>query len=189
MVIETLRDFPTPLQGDDGRIYTARACGRMRDDGLWEGWMEFDGGDIVRRTGRETTQPNHRDIDYWAAGLTDIYLEGALRRALRPSVRPPEIVATRPVFTGPALSATDPIELEPVLEPVLDPFTTYAAHGEDVLRRQLDALAPWHLRTIARAHGIVAGTAEAELMPKAELVESIVSAAQESVAPRAGVPW
>ena len=36
---------------------------------------------------RETTQPNRTDTLYWATGLTPIYLEGALQRALHPMVR------------------------------------------------------------------------------------------------------
>src|SRR5262245_1530581 len=34
------------------------------------------------QTARETTQPNLADLEYWATGLTPIYLEGALNRAL-----------------------------------------------------------------------------------------------------------
>ena len=36
------------------------------------------------RSGRETTQPNRQDTAYWATGLTPVYLEGALGRALNP---------------------------------------------------------------------------------------------------------
>ena len=32
-------------------------------------------------TGRETTQPNRTDTEYWATGLSEVYLEGALQRA------------------------------------------------------------------------------------------------------------
>ena len=83
---EVLIEFANEL-GDSGVVYEARACGRQRDDDLWEGWVEFEprGGGETVRTSRETTQPNEADLRYWATGLTGAYLEGALERALRPS--------------------------------------------------------------------------------------------------------
>jgi hypothetical protein len=80
---EVLLEFSNPVQGADGRVYTARAVGAEMADGLWHAWLEFspgDGRDIVA-TDRETTQPNRTDAAYWASGLTPIYLEGALIRA------------------------------------------------------------------------------------------------------------
>jgi len=32
-------------------------------------------------SGRETTQPNRKTLDYWAQGLSKVYLQGALARA------------------------------------------------------------------------------------------------------------
>jgi hypothetical protein len=81
---EMLLQFSMPVAGPDGRTYTARALGAEMADGLWHGWIEFSpegGGDAVA-TDRETTQPNRVDAVYWATGLTEIYLEGALTRAL-----------------------------------------------------------------------------------------------------------
>lgn len=100
---EVLIEFVNELE-DSGVHYEARACGRQRDDGLWEAWLEFEprgGGDAVR-TGRETTQPNEADLRYWATGLTGGYLEGALERALRPSppAKPRERVAAAPPRYG-----------------------------------------------------------------------------------------
>lgn len=83
MEAETLAEYPSSLVGDDGKPFLARACGRMRPDGLWEGWIEFihADGKVAARTERETTQPNHTDLAYWANGLTAVYLEGAFQRA------------------------------------------------------------------------------------------------------------
>jgi hypothetical protein len=66
---------------DDG--YAVRVRGRAREDGRWEGWLEFEPGRGGRalRTPRETTQPNRDALRYWATGLEPIYLEGALARA------------------------------------------------------------------------------------------------------------
>jgi hypothetical protein len=127
----------------------------MHDGGLWQGWIEFvpigDGGDPVR-SARETTQPNRQDTVYWATGLTPVYLQGALRRALHPMVRPAAPRPEPPIFGEPA---------EPVVtsgngvEAVLDPFSIYQK-GEPLLRRQLSALAGWHLVNIIRKYHLSA---------------------------------
>jgi len=76
-------ELAAALVDERGEHYHARACGHRREDGLWDGWLEFhhhDGKTIVR-TERETTQPNRADLEYWATGISPVYLEGALRRA------------------------------------------------------------------------------------------------------------
>ena len=142
---EVLVAFPEAVTSPDGKNYTARACGSEMPDGKWQGWIEFipigDGEPV--RSSRETTQPNRRDTEYWATGLTYVYLEGSLKRALKPLVRPiaPEIAP--PLFDGPAPTTAPP----PATESVLDPFSVYRK-GEALLRRQLSALAGWHLVNI-----------------------------------------
>jgi hypothetical protein len=51
---------------------------------MWDGWLVFFpvGGGRVIATDRETTQPSLAALTYWASGLTPVYLEGALVRAL-----------------------------------------------------------------------------------------------------------
>lgn len=72
---ETLRDL-------SGEEYTASTFGEERSDGNWEGWLEFrSASGLVRRTARETTQPNRGALEYWASGLENIYFEGAFLRA------------------------------------------------------------------------------------------------------------
>ena len=89
---EVLVQFTEPVIRTETEAYIARACGAEMPDGLWQGWIEFlpiADGEAVR-SGRETTQPNRADTLYWATGLTHIYLEGALQRAMNPLVlRPP----------------------------------------------------------------------------------------------------
>ena len=67
-----------------GGNYTAYVMGEEREDGTWEGWIEFGGwaGD-ERRTDRETTQPKREALQYWASGLEPVYLDGAFARASR----------------------------------------------------------------------------------------------------------
>jgi hypothetical protein len=91
-----VRELRDPVVTTDGVVYTVRVCGLQRADGLWEAWLEFDPDDgaPVLRTSRETTQPNLTDLVYWASGLTPVYLEGALQRALDNTVTPgPEAIA------------------------------------------------------------------------------------------------
>ena len=80
---EVLVKFTEPVRGSDGTLYSAQACGGIAEDGLWEGWIEFEGGGNAVRTGRETEQPNMADLTYWAQGLSMVYLEGALARATK----------------------------------------------------------------------------------------------------------
>ena len=85
---EVLSEFADVLIDEKGVEYHAHACGAEMPDGRWQGWVEFvplDGAPAIRSC-RETTQPNRKDALYWATGLTPVYLEGALRRALDPLV-------------------------------------------------------------------------------------------------------
>jgi hypothetical protein len=101
---EILVDFDVRVEGPDGRAYEPQACGRVRPDGLWEGWIEFAAPGHSLRTRRETTQPNRNDLMYWAEGLTQTYLEGALSRALTDEALPAHKAAraSEATFDGPA---------------------------------------------------------------------------------------
>jgi hypothetical protein len=72
----------TPIQ-IESTVYQAEVWGERRDDGLWQGWIEFvpSGEGPVLATGRETVQSNLEALTYWATGLEPVYLEGALVRA------------------------------------------------------------------------------------------------------------
>src|SRR6266576_2155198 len=103
---ETLLKYQHPVVGEDGTRYEARACGSPMPGGTWQGWIEFvpvNGGDPIRSP-RETTQPNRADTAYWATGLTGVYLEGALRRALEQPLGVPFLPPQPSVFPGPARS-------------------------------------------------------------------------------------
>ena len=148
---EVLVQFTDLVMGDDGESYIARACGAVAPDGMWHGWIEFVpvSGGTPLRSGRETTQPNRQDALYWASGLTPVYLEGALHRALKPLVRPLEAPVPQPAFDGPAPDILSP----PAGEGVLNPFSVYR-NGEVFLRRQLSALSGWHLVNILLAYNL-----------------------------------
>lgn len=178
---EVLVNYTEWVAAPDGGIYRAVACGREMSDGRWEGWLEFTpaGGGRSLRSARETTQPNRIDTEYWATGLTPVYLEGALDRALSPAPAPQVRPAPRPAFEGPRPPGGRPTATS---ESVLDPFSVYRK-GEDLLRRQLSAFADWHLVNILEAYGLSDETPEAlSRRSPSELIELIVS----GVRPTAG---
>jgi len=183
--------FDPPLRLTNGRGYTAQACGRERDDGRWEGWLEFvpDDGSVVLRSQRETTQRGLADLEYWSGGLTPVYLQGALDRALTPPPavdHQPQVAA---VYDEPAprssvvapitLGETTPVSAE--TEPALDPFTVYA-DGEDELARQLATLSPKELRTIVVAYNLAYSVSDLDALTVPELIAWIVGAVRERLA-------
>jgi len=180
---ETLVQFQKTVAAPDGTAYEARACGSPMSDGMWQGWIEFVPLDRSRpvRTPRETTQPNRTDTEYWATGLTYVYLEGALRRALAT----PTAIVTTPqepsVFDGPAPHAL-PVEVP--IESVLDPFSVYEK-GEALLRRQLGAFSSWHLVNIITAYRLSdKDVAVLNRLAAADLIEIIVSGVRSQLSPR-----
>jgi hypothetical protein len=175
---EVFVTFNDRIAAPDGTFFLARACGRPMADGRWEGWIEFeslDGAEVLR-SGRETTQPNRTDTAYWATGLTPVYLEGALERALHPlRVRTPR-APVAPAFDGPRPADE---EIPPPVDSVINPFSVYR-NGEAVLRRQLGALASWHLVNVIRDYELSERpVADLERATPDELIELIVTAVRE----------
>jgi hypothetical protein len=182
-VAEVLAEYPTPVAAENGQTYIARVVGAEADDGLWQGWIEFvplDVGGIPVRSPRETTQPNRRDTEYWATGLTPVYLEGALRRALNPLPARQIAPKPEPVYQEPApdFSEAPPAKTR---DSILNPFSVYHK-GEAHLRRQLGALSAWHLANIADAHELVEDPTVVDRLSQAELIELIVAGVKRRVA-------
>jgi hypothetical protein len=151
---QTLIKYETPVVHRGGHRYRAQACGRQQKTGMWEAWLEFvdmETGEVYRSE-RETTQPNRTDAEYWATGLSPVYLEGALDRILNPPL--PKVVETVPPphFDGPARRPRP--STVPSTDPVLDPFSVYEKNP-DVLAQQLTALRAFHLRQIIRHFDLV----------------------------------
>jgi hypothetical protein len=79
-----------PLLHYGGRTYRPRVYGEPQSDGRWGGWIVFfplDGTPAVA-TDRETTQSTFESLRMWAAGVTSVYREGALVRALQLAAEP-----------------------------------------------------------------------------------------------------
>lgn len=172
---EVLVEYSGVVLSAAGTRYLARACGAETDSGTWYGWLEFvepEGGETLR-SGRETTQPNRTDTVYWATGLTTVYLEGGLARALR-LAKPVRRETDPSPFKAPTEPAPDFVEpAQP--ESILNPFSVYRK-GEALLRRQLAALSAWHLTNIIHAHGL-SDEPEAVLnaTPVGDLIDIIVN--------------
>ena len=169
---EVLAEYGDIVIGGNGKRYAARACGASVASGQWQGWLEFvetETGEVLR-SGRETTQPNRVDTVYWATGLTPVYLEGALERALHPLTRPIARAAPPPAFDGPAPDSVP----APMVESILNPFSVYRK-GETLLRRQLAAFSVWHLVNIVRDYQLSdLPAARLNAMSDDELVDLIV---------------
>ncbi len=79
-------NLPHSIQRN-GRTFRISVIGMERDDGTWEGRLQFSDGDRPVTTEQETSQPSRDALEYWATGLEEIYFEGALRRAIETSRR------------------------------------------------------------------------------------------------------
>ena len=174
----------SPLRLPDGRTYTAQACGREREDGMWEGWFEFvahDGSGVLRSE-RETSQPNLADLEYWATGITPLYLEGALERTLTPPAVVVEGPIAEPVYDEPAPPKQPVTVPAPEPAPVMNPFSIYAT-GEALLQQQLAVLPAWRLRAMILAHDIAdPAVVDLDALTTAELIELIMVAARRRFA-------
>lgn len=182
---EVLVSFEHPIRDDHGE-YHARAVGRPADDGMWEGWIEFtavDGTSEVHVTGIESRQPEREHLQYWATGLTPIFLEGALHRARRPvnvRVRPVEVPnSTAPKPRDQVVTRVMP----PGPEPVLDPFDI-GGRSLDILRQELGALNRPRLVNIIAAFDLNASGEDLAWMSDRQLIQFIVTAVEAQIALR-----
>lgn len=93
-----LQQFDTPVADAEGAQYNVLLYARDRVADTWQAWLVFERMPAAARfeTDVETTQPNAEAVLYWATGLTDAYLEGALTRALQPRRSAPPPVVKQP---------------------------------------------------------------------------------------------
>ena len=195
--------FDEPIAAPSGKTYFAQAVGKEVDGGLWDGWLEFQGaedGVDALASGRETTQPNRKNLEYWSQGLTKVYLEGALDRAIslaEPPRERPQMEVEPSRFAEPASGGSTPFSSRSPVTPhaILDPFQVYS-QGEEVLRRELHALTRHHVECIASANAIrISSPGGVNTASRADIIEAIVDearrgsvrAAPDSGEERAGV--
>ena len=182
---EILVAFDHPVRDQLGE-YHARAVGRLADDGMWEGWIEFtpvDGRNEVLVTGAESRQPERNHLEYWATGLSPVFLEGALERARRPvtmRVRSIEVpLSDGPKPRDPVVSRVTPLGPEPVL----DPFEI-GARSLDLLHQELGALNRPRLVNIIAAFLLNPGKEDLSWMTDRQLTQFIVTAVEAQLALR-----
>jgi len=183
---EVLVSFDEPIRDAIG-TYRAQAVGRFADDRMWEGWLEFiplDGGGDVLVGSVESRQPEREHLEYWATGLTPVFLEGALQRARRPvtvRVRAVEL----PYSDAPAPRDVHASRvMPPGPEPVLDPFEI-GSRNPDQLRQELRALNRPRLLNIIAAYDLNPGGENLTWMSDRQLVQFIVTAVDAQLIQRA----
>ena len=180
---EVLVRFDAAVIAPDGRRFAPQACGRPAGK-VWDGWIEFvpaDAGAPVR-TARETQQPNRDSLMYWAQGLTQVYLEGALARALQEPIVFEQSLPIEPFFDGPAPTPSrESAAPAAPARPALDPFSV-AQQGEDILRDQLNALDAARVRDIVIAYGF-AVPERARAATHEQLVAAVMAGIRRPAAP------
>ena len=186
-VAEVLREFDEPIAHASG-TYHARVVGRLAEDGMWEGWLEFvpiePGGKSIAVSPVESRQPQREYLEYWAQGLSVVYGEGALDRALHP-------IAVRTRVAGVPLSdrpTPRPVTTTPVHvvgpEPVLDPFEV-GRRNLDILRQELHALDRPRLLNIIAAFDLNPASKDVMALSDEQLVTFIVVAVETQMVHRA----
>jgi hypothetical protein len=169
---EVLRSFEEQIRHTTG-AYRARVIGRYAEDKMWEGWLEFvpaSGGKVVV-SGVESRQPERNFLEYWAQGLTVVYAEGSLDRALHPitvRTRPVE----RPASDAPARRLVKVAYTGP--RPILDPFEV-GERSLDILAQELRALGRARLLHIIAGFNLGSPGIDPSLMTDAELIAFIVT--------------
>jgi hypothetical protein len=169
---EVLRSFDEQIRHTTG-TYHVRVVGRYAEDKMWEGWLEFvpDGGGKVVVSGVESRQPERNFLEYWAQGLTVVYAEGSLDRALHPITVRSRAVEV-PSSDAPARRLVKVAYTGP--RPILDPFEV-GERSLDILAQELRALGRARLLHIIAAYNLSSPGVDASLMTDEELVAFIVT--------------
>lgn len=166
---EIVLDLEPAVTTEDGRAYRASLVARAAADGHWNAWLEFvamDSQDVLR-TDVETHQATEADLHHWATTLGDVYLRGALGRAL---VSPAETVAHRRAVAQAAGSTHGVAD-------VLDPFELFAL-GEHALRRELLLFRRATLLALIINHDLNPRALDVSTFTKPQLVTFIVTAVE-----------
>ena len=169
---EMLRSFDEVIEHASG-TYHPRVVGRYAEDKMWEGWLEFvpEGGGKVIVSAVESRQPERAHLEYWAQGLTPVYAEGSLDRALHPITVRTRVVET-PVSEAPARRVVTVPYSGP--RPILDPFEV-GERSLDILSQELGAIGRARLLHIIAAYHMSSPSVDTAEMTDAELIKLIVN--------------
>jgi len=184
---EILRSFDEPIRHSSG-TFAARVVGRLADDRMWEGWLEFvpieSGQSQVIVSAIESRQPERQHLAYWANGLTVVYAEGSLDRALHPIAVRTRLAET-PASSAPAPRVVTAPERGRLVgpEPVLDPFEI-GERSLDVLAQELHALNRPRLLNVIAAFDLNPAGEDVSWMSDDQLVTFIVVAVEAQLLQR-----
>ena len=166
---EVVLDLEPAVTAENGLLHRATVVARVAPDGHWNAWLEFVSphSQDVLRTGIETHQATEVDLHHWATTLSDVYLRGALDRALASAA---QTVAHRRAVAQAAN------ERRGVVAPI-DPFELFAL-GEHVLRRELQLFRRATLLALIINHDLNSTARDLSKFTKAQLVAFIVTAVE-----------
>jgi hypothetical protein len=165
---EIVFDLEPALTADSGRQYRASVVATQASDGRWNAWLEFveAGSQSVLRTGIETHQASETDLDHWARVLSDVYLVGALGRAVplqsETAAHRRSISVSRMTTRAQRTEGFDVLQL--------------FALGQHVLRRELQLLNSADLRALISDHALNPAGLDLSKLTEAQLVTFIVTA-------------
>jgi hypothetical protein len=167
---ELVLDLEPPVTAESGLLYRVTVVARAAPDGHWNAWLEFVSSDShdVLRTAIETHQATEVDVHHWATTLGDVYLRGALDRALISSA---ETAAHRQ-----AVARASGAESRGVAN-AFDPFELFAL-GEHVLRRELQLFRRATLLALIINRDLNSRALDLSKFTKAQLVAFILTAVE-----------
>jgi hypothetical protein len=130
-MFERMAEFETMLSAD-GRWYRPKVFGNQTADGTWDGFIVFFplGVGNVISTPRETTQSSGAAIREWALTLDQVYLEGALARALNASAGVPVVGSLSDLAVAESTAAADAAALHHAADRVAAEVSSAAAVAE-----------------------------------------------------------
>jgi hypothetical protein len=149
---------------------------------MWDGWFEFEPTDSdapVVVGSIESRQPEFHDLTYWATGITPIFLEGALERALHPVTV--QVRVDAPVSHAPAQRMHSVRVRAAKPDAVLDPFEI-GERNLGVLQQELGALNRPRLLNIIAAYDLNPSREDVTWMTDAQLITYIVTAVEVQLA-------
>jgi hypothetical protein len=167
---ELVLDLEPAMMTEKGLVYRVTVVARAAPDGHWNAWLEFvspDSHDVLR-TGIETHQATEADLHRWAMMLSDVYLRGALDRALLSSAE--TAVHRRAVAQAAGGDSR-------TIAKAFDPFEVFAL-GEHVLRRELQLFRRATLLALIINHDLNPRALDLSRFTKTQLVAFIVVAIQ-----------
>jgi len=154
---------------EQGREYFVNVAAEPAADGRWAAWLEFVPLDDTEPllTDTESYQPTREAVAHWASTLSDVFVEGAFRRATAEAEFPVRRTIATPTHRLVALDSPA----------VLDPCEVFRL-GKDALRSALRPLTHEDLLTIIRDFDLNPARLSLARLTTAQLVTFIVTATE-----------